>query len=937
MLGHHHSHHSHNIQAQQHLLHPHHGHHGHGTSFHGKKVRKLAGLCANPKWRSRLYVGGFILTCTSIMISLHSVILRFMPSPSCTNVYFSPHSSIAFDISGMYCDKLTVKKYLDNSPASYWNTSLYLLHQMPNLSTVYDFTLSENITLPASGFYKLSFYLHQGSSYTIKTCKLNSRESNDVQVCVVRGDNNLNDWIKTRFCKQLHSIKSCNSSSWVNFTYSEVINVTDTYYFVYSTQNEIEASLLVDMAFINLEYSVEQNNVYRQCTISGETQSCAIDIPTNFIGTAVLVTSAQTDQPDVWKNSLPVSWECDPSFGSFEIHMFLPSAVPEFLYIIFFLSSVCIAVYCHGRRTIWLERMWLVLIIVSTIVAIPISLAFNILWAQRVAVGFSWSCDPEDAKQPLYFSVPFQAVISLTILVSFMFVFYSMLKRQSERVGNQNESTRRGQQTTDNLEQQQSGDQNVSIRQEGNQNIDNLEQQQTGNQNASIRQEGHQRDSRKLSRTIFMIKVMSIMFFSAAFCTFLEAILPIMSIYSEQVNIFTPGDTHIFTVKNYFISSLSMDYIGSPYLTATLYVSDEQPQLKHTTYGTSETLVCNQIECERIWQSYLNQQSSVNINVCLNESELFNGANATFYIIKGVNSDTSDDSQIHVSPGSLQKLVILNECNKCFERKLFIEDQNVDRYFFILKGYNHSIIDVNLQFNRTDYFPEYINASKVTSCTIGSHSIDSCTSSLSNKIFGSSTALIVVTSDLDKPFFEWQETMCITLSSNYRASTWTSLWLPVFVFNMIVFSVLCPLWMLLHHKAATSRPAVVPQTFNSGSHSPTSERTPLLQSDSLDQNIAADPNNNTNEDNNSPKENDVPVIETNESLNSDVSRNLINPGATADTDNEHSNNESDHNPSSVPVEAPQNTNMDSEVDAVQRDELEGPAVHSDREESRPDE
>ena len=116
--------------------------------------------------------------------------------------------------------------------------------------------------------------------------------------------------------------------------------------------------------------------------------------------------------------TLPVSWECNPALDSFEIHLFLPSGITTFLYISFVLSSLCIARYCDsGTNTmIWLIRIWLITIVVSTIVVIPTSLAFIILWAQKVAIHFSWSCDSLAAKTPLYYSIPFQAAISLIFL-----------------------------------------------------------------------------------------------------------------------------------------------------------------------------------------------------------------------------------------------------------------------------------------------------------------------------------------------------------------------------------------------------------------------------------------------------------------------------------------------------------------------------------------
>ena len=205
----------------------------------GKQLRRWSRLCDNPEWKFRLYMAGSILTSISILLSIQIIMLRSTKSPSCTNIYFSPHASAAFNVSGLYCDQLTIKKYYDNSPALQWNTSLYLLHKMPNLSTVYEFEVSENITLSANEFYKWSFYLHEGSSYKIKACKENETElSNYADVCIIGGDQSLNKWIRTRYCEHPHtSIRMCNSANSAN-TFSDVIKETNFYYFVFSTHTQ---------------------------------------------------------------------------------------------------------------------------------------------------------------------------------------------------------------------------------------------------------------------------------------------------------------------------------------------------------------------------------------------------------------------------------------------------------------------------------------------------------------------------------------------------------------------------------------------------------------------------------------------------------------------------------------------------------------------------
>ena len=752
--------------SQHHIQHVPSASHGHASDL-GGKLRKAAKLkCIGQNWRFGLIMAIVVLSIMFVLFLLQKVVLS-QKSPSCTNVYFSPHTSVAFDVSGMYCDKLTIKKYSDNSPASHWNTSLYLMNQMPNLSTVYDFTVSESITLSTNEFYKWSFYLHEGSSYRIEACKLkvNGIQSNDVQVCIIGGDKNLNDWIKTHSCEHPHFIKACNGSNLANVTYSEIVNETNTYYFVYSTHTQSlpsKISLQVDMAFTSLEYSLEKNNIYRECTIlSDKGQSCAINIPTHFIGAAVLATSALTDQPEVWKDTLPVSWDCSTSNNFLEIHMFLPAAASISLFGFWVLTLRCIATYCginRSRVQLKIKQATVIAAVIVTLVVIMISLCVNIMGAQELNTALSWSCDPIYAESQLIVYVMLYAGMGFSLLLWLLKVLYYSRVQKQTRSGDQR--------------------QNASAR-----------------HNEQLNDIAKPRAKRIMVITLVIIMGVIMVSILAAFFTFLEAILPILAVYSipDLEFIFTPGDTWVFTFNNFFISSLPTSYVGSPHLSATLYISDKQPQLsKYTAYGTSETIFCNQSECQHIWQSYLHQKSSVNISVCLNES---NGANATFRVIKGMNGDTSDDSQIHISPGSNSiNHSVLTESNKCFEWTLYTDDQNVDRYFFILKGQNHSSFNIDLQFNRSEYSPDYTNADRVTNCTINSHSSDSCTLSLQKKVSGSSTAFLVVKSDLNKPLYEWQETICIQMDYNFRADTWTTLWLPVFVVNVIVFSIL---WILL--------------------------------------------------------------------------------------------------------------------------------------------
>ena len=502
-------------------------------------------------------------------------------------------------------------------------------------------------------------------------------------------------------------------------------------------------------------------------------------------------------------------------------------------------------------------------IMVVMIGVIAACFVVNTWWIQKFSsADFSWSCNPVNAQLQLILYVPFHVVMGFsTFLCSMLF----LMRKESD-----------------------------------------------GDQNTSTRQVVHQKDNSKFTtkRKIIMIALFTVLFLAAGF-TSLETGLPIYAVYSVQRNVFTPGDTQILTrLSNFLVSSLSIDYIGSPHLSATLYVSDEEPPLsEYTSYGVSETFLCNQNECKHIWQSYLNQQSSVNIKFCLNDSTGANN-NATFCVIKGMNNFTHDVSRIQVLPGNnIMNFSVLTESNMCFEWILHNID-DADRYFFILDEYNYSIVNVELEFNRTDYSPKYTNKSKLYSYTINSHSVDTCKAHLQKHVLSSSTALIVVTSDLDKPLFEWQETIVITTAYNLRADTRIILCLSTFVLNIIAFSILITLWMKVKYKQLAAKPkSDSSTTFQNeemvgiADRQDTNEQSPSHQSDFSSRNVYGGPEQNTNERNNSSTviESDVPAVEVSQTLEVPVN---INPDttATAESDDEHTTcSEGDR--STSPVEA----------------------------------
>lgn len=319
--------------------------HPHGVlSDSSKFLKELGGICAL-QWK----LAALLIKSVALVVVIQ-VIISSRPSPGCTNVNFSPYTSQAFNVSGIHCEKFTIKKYWDNSPTSQWNTSLYLLHQMPKLMTIYNFNVSKNISLSSNEFYKWSFYLQNGSSYTVKSCELIG--GSKIQMCIVGGDKNLSDWIRTRSCTTFLScnpLTLCNSSESTDTTCSGVVMKSETYHFVYSTQSKRKAMVQVDMTFAALEYSINRSENLNDLTCTISNQSCSVHIPRNFNGVAVVMTAAPFDtQPTVWTETLPVSWECTTSLTSYEIHLFIPACVSISMLIVCILSFYVI-ILCRAR------------------------------------------------------------------------------------------------------------------------------------------------------------------------------------------------------------------------------------------------------------------------------------------------------------------------------------------------------------------------------------------------------------------------------------------------------------------------------------------------------------------------------------------------------------------------------------------------------------
>ena len=118
--------------------------------------------------------------------------------------YFSPYTSLVFPVSGLYCDSYRVTKY-SGSPAAtlLWDTSWYILNNLPTLSSLYNFSIPAGedqgtIVLEPGEFYQWSFILHAGSRYDISSCVMRGNDA--AELWVIKGKAQFREWVAKKQC-----------------------------------------------------------------------------------------------------------------------------------------------------------------------------------------------------------------------------------------------------------------------------------------------------------------------------------------------------------------------------------------------------------------------------------------------------------------------------------------------------------------------------------------------------------------------------------------------------------------------------------------------------------------------------------------------------------------------------------------------------------------
>ena len=656
---------------------------------------------------------------------------------------FSPHASVVFPVSGLYCDEFRISRY---SSVNYWNASMYLLHEVPSQTADYEFRIQRGsgdfLQLEPGEYRQWSFNLLNGSRYSVSAC---AWVGSTVNLHVLNGTADFHRWTNSRSSDDEHVLPYCNREHF--FT---AVNITSDskYYFVYdnnSTTSSVNVSL--QMNFTALDYVVQ--NASRNCSCSDLTASCPISLPISFRGIALVQTSAPKGTN--WEDERYISWNCEASYYGYMLLFILPITLAVIFSLLFNFSFNVLCnkaaaqedpqpkILFTGRsfnyQAISSSALNLIILGLGCICAMLLVLSYLIQFL-KLAVKYFLIGKP-------YVTL---GLLAATAGVLCCNVICKTL---------------------------------VSCTQIGVSSTDH-QPETTVSRFHYLGKYLRNFIYFDLLIFAFVLSLVSLLIVSFTL-TFVEGIGPIF-IYSSSLTVNStlyPGDTKVVSFNNFFCKSYTIEGHGSSNLSAELYISKEEPPRSTQNFTVDKPDVDLPSGFEQSsFNLYLREQSVYSASLCLVTA---GGGNANFVVIKGTNSFYSWPK---ASNPDWPHIVVNNSCDEEWNH-LHVTIKNADRYYFVVY-HNSSLsstVHLVLNLSRSEYSPPNKNRT-ISSCPIGPHKSDKCTAIAPG--IGEKKALILVSQYV----YPWTESMDVLGTCNLRGDTWTALWVPLLVLNFILLAIM---------------------------------------------------------------------------------------------------------------------------------------------------
>ena len=746
--------------------------------------------------------------CLLIPLGILSAVLllgmRFLAGPgtlghsSSGSDDLSVYSTLTFPVSGLYCKSYSLTKYRGSATeALSWVTSIYILKEKPQLSSKHSFSIYRGnknmITLKPGEFYQWSFTLYAGSSYEVNSCVWDGPE---VDLYVIQGKANFRKWMDSQGnYDDTMKIPWCNQSIGKKYDLpkdSHSITTDDKYYFVYFSslsptaihEADQESQVKVNMTFSKLEHSLSESNIhcYRKTDLTiwptknqFEYESC--DIPLSFRG-FVLIKTTPLSLDSNWEDKIHVAWSCNGSYNAYLLLFFLPIML---FYIVGLMCSDLPILIASCRKShvndeekqthtvkpddpipVCFKKPLLVLLWFLRVLLVflgGLSVIFILLPLLLTALGSISKGIPGFSNNDLKLSLLAAGSI-LFIVAIFCNKFKDLVQKKVVALG----------------KRLKIDDKFCTI------------------------------STDTLSNFYVIIVCIFVVVTVSAVLTFVEGFYPVLRQYGSEsktgYDVYNPGDSREFSFNSFFCSEYSISSYGSPHLSASLYILGpsslvQNRSISHIT--SNETISAG---ASATWDFYLNSNSFRNLSVCIyNHGRQSAVELLTIYPIYR-------KSRMYTR----SNYTIANNCYVDGLQPIPIKEISKGKagyYFIMLSTGNADSVNVHIEIllDRYEYSIESdIDVDSKQMCSTSSHTKETCTISAPSTA-GSMSGLIVVESESDQSAINWHETLSIKKTCKYHWTTWTALWLPVFLINVICFSVVCGGFLIAKNKRAARKTA----------------------------------------------------------------------------------------------------------------------------------
>ena len=271
---------------------------------------------------------------------------------------------------------------------------------------------------------------------------------------------------------------------------------------------------------------------------------------------------------------------------------------------------------------------------------------------------------------------------------------------------------------------------------------------------------------------------------AALILTFAEAISPILSYRTASNFVFAPGETQSFSISRFFCSSLSVDVVGSSHLSASLWITKDNPQL---TVFTKETVTLP-LSCDEE-------------NVCMIDERFYMHPGSNFTDIVVDNSASSGTVYFGVYSGEVTFVDLgMNPSQPIIGGKKYriTSSHFTGTNVIVLYSLGGYIDNATLMFevNRAEYST---NIPSIEHCETHSYTATSCNVPVP---FGAGYVNGLLQVAFDTEEHNELEYLAVNTKCNYRIDAWTLLWLPVLIFNfVVVMGFLIILYVILKTKS----------------------------------------------------------------------------------------------------------------------------------------